>query len=94
MKLTIMKHLTITKMIRLGLLGLCLIASGRYANHLVMGNNHGKMPVWVLNDEIAYELSDDPRHTPLDGNSKDIILADVIPLPTIDTTGITRRRVG
>lgn len=80
--------LTATKLIQLGFLGLLLMLLGGYLNQFVMRHNHNKMPVLVLNEWFADSFIDDPLHIPLDKDSRDILLADIIPLPSVRDTGI------
>ena len=71
------------KLFRYVLLGLVLQQAGGMLNVFVVDNNDGMMPVWVFDRGIELSMADDQEHTRLTKDSKDVILADIIPIPAI-----------
>jgi hypothetical protein len=69
-------------------LGIALVAVGSKMNHIAVDNNHGKMPVWVINEDVAASFIGDERHSPLTTDSQYKILCDVLVIPELQPTGL------
>lgn len=70
------------------LLGIVLPNFGSRLNIRAEHDNNGPMPVWCITDSISFIITDDPRHTPITKDTKNLFLTDIIPIPMVVHDGI------
>ena len=80
--------ITLKKLVITFFLGVALVAVGSKLNNIAIKNNHGTMPVWVINDDMAVSFIGDDRHSPLTADSSYKLLCDIIVLPILEPTGL------